>query len=124
LGSRSERDAAKAKKEKAHDRYVQRTYGLAPGEYNARLAAQAGGCAICGKKPRKRYLAVDHDHRTGRVRGLLCYMCNTALGVWEFDRATALRASEYLLDIHRRWVPDPREEPSNTTQRVEDDLPF
>jgi hypothetical protein len=124
LGSRSEREAAKAKKEKAHDRYVQRTYGLAPGEYAARLAAQGGGCAICTKKPRKRYLAVDHDHRTGRVRGLLCYFCNTSIGTFEFDRETALRASEYLLDIHRRWVSDPLVEPSGTKPRVEDDLPF
>lgn len=92
------RKVSKEQKERNHERYVQRTYGLVPGEYNERLAAQGGGCAICAKKPRKRYLAVDHDHGTGRVRGLLCYYCNTAIGVFEFDPDTIRRAATYLLD--------------------------
>jgi hypothetical protein len=91
------------------------------------LARQGDGCAICGKKPRKRYLAVDHDHRTGKVRGLLCFFCNSALGVWEFDRETASRASKYLEDIARSWVPDPLVEPDSLVAKtlpVRDDLPF
>lgn len=43
------------------------------------LAEQAGGCAICGAEPKTRRLHVDHDHKTGAVRGLLCYRCNRAL---------------------------------------------
>jgi hypothetical protein len=48
-------------------------------EYERLLAAQGGGCAICGNPPRTRRLSVDHDHRTKRVRGLLCFRCNRAL---------------------------------------------
>jgi recombination endonuclease VII len=48
-------------------------------EYDAMLAAQGGVCAICGNAPKTRRLHVDHDHRTGAVRGLLCYRCNRAL---------------------------------------------
>jgi len=97
--SRSERAALAAKKEKAHDRYVVRVYGLEPGEYAQRLAAQKGRCAICRKVPRKRYLAVDHDHRTGTVRGLLCYFCNSSVGTFEFSKTTAENAAAYLLRI-------------------------
>lgn len=95
----AQKDALKARKERTHDTYVRRAYGLEVGEYNRILTRQNGGCAICGKKPRKRFLAVDHDHTTGRVRGLLCYFCNKALGVFEYDATTASRASKYLSDI-------------------------
>jgi hypothetical protein len=71
------------------------------------LAAQGGRCAICRKVPRNRYLAVDHDHRTGAVRGLLCYLCNTALGIWEFDKTTAFNAAVYLSRIVDQWQEDP-----------------
>ena len=91
----------KLAKEKTHERYVQRTYDLAPGEYAERLAEQGGACAICGKKPRRRRLAVDHDHTSNQVRGLLCLFCNTAIGVFEFDGPTAQRAAEYLASIAR-----------------------
>lgn len=51
-------------------------------DYSAMLAAQGGGCAICGAPPKLRRLHVDHDHKTNRVRGLLCYRCNKALMPW------------------------------------------
>jgi hypothetical protein len=66
-----------ASKAKSHDKYVQETYGLAPGEYEALLELQGGVCYICkGGKSSKRRLAVDHDHETGKPRGLLCRNCN------------------------------------------------
>jgi hypothetical protein len=47
------------------------------------LEAQGGGCALCGGADEYRALAVDHDHRTGVVRGLLCTQCNLGVGVVE-----------------------------------------
>lgn len=57
-------------------------YGMMPGEYDRLLAEQDGKCKSCGGGPDSKYgrLYVDHDHATGRVRGLLCSGCNTALG--------------------------------------------
>ena len=56
--------------------------GVTDAEYDRLLAAQGGGCAICGNPPKTRRLHVDHDHKTGRVRGLLCHRCNRALPNW------------------------------------------
>lgn len=93
-----------ARRDKAHDAYVAKTYGLQRGDYADLLATQGGVCAICGKRPRARKLAVDHDHYTGRVRGLLCFMCNSALGTFEFDAATAERARDYLAAIVKEFA--------------------
>lgn len=91
---------------KAHERYVVRTYGLEPGEYARRLAEQDGRCAICGKRPRNRRLAVDHNHFTGEVRGLLCYFCNHfVLGTVEFDPIAAHNAAVYLSNIAHDFDP-------------------
>ena len=57
-----------------------RTYGLTPEQYDAMLQSQGGVCAICGMNRDARRLAVDHDHKTNKVRALLCHFCNTALG--------------------------------------------
>lgn len=100
-------------------------YGLAPGEYASRLAAQGGRCAICGKKPQRRRLAVDHNHFSGEVRGLLCYFCNSALGIWEFDRDTARRAAEYLAAISKGVFVETSESiPPVAPAEPADDLPF
>jgi hypothetical protein len=48
-------------------------------QYAAKLESQGGGCAICGRKPKpdsKRRYCLDHNHDTGRKRGLLCFICN------------------------------------------------
>ncbi len=59
---------------------LQRNYRITLEEYQALLLAQGGVCAVC-EKPQKsgRKLAVDHDHETGLVRGLLCQSCNGKL---------------------------------------------
>ena len=56
-------------------------HDLPPGTYDALMVTQDGVCAICRKPPGARVLAVDHDHATNAVRGLLCSGCNTGLGL-------------------------------------------
>ncbi len=61
------------------------------------LAEQDGGCAICGRPPRNDIaLHVDHEHGTGRIRGLLCFRCNNALGDFEDDHTRLGAALAYL----------------------------
>lgn len=66
---------------KTHAAMTERVYGLNADQYEALLDLQGGGCAVCGGKPKSKRLAVDHDHKTGAVRGLLCSRHNhDALG--------------------------------------------
>lgn len=69
--------------------------GVSPDEYACLLAAQGGHCALCPGKPKTRRLSVDHDHRTGAVRGLLCYRCNRALPAY-LPAEWFARAAEYV----------------------------
>lgn len=84
-------------------RYViaARMYGLDEASYREMAALQNGLCAICLKAPSGRAektsrLHVDHDHATGKVRGLLCYRCNHGLGSFLDSRELLLRAVAYL----------------------------
>jgi hypothetical protein len=63
-------------------------FGLSEGEYETLLSRQNGRCARCKKR---KPLHIDHSHVTGRVRGLLCMRCNTAIGALG-DEPDALRA--------------------------------
>jgi DNA-binding CsgD family transcriptional regulator len=69
--------------------------GVNPDEYNRLLAAQDGHCALCPNTPKTRRLSVDHDHKTGAVRGLLCYRCNRALPHY-LPAEWFARAAEYV----------------------------
>jgi hypothetical protein len=62
---------------------VLRRHGLTPADYDTMLAKQGGVCKICGRGPQGDRLHVDHDHATGKVRGILCVSCNTTLGKLE-----------------------------------------
>ena len=61
------------------DYYLKNKYGITSIQYNNMLIQQNHVCAICGNSPKTRRLNVDHDHTTGRVRGLLCFWCNKYL---------------------------------------------
>jgi hypothetical protein len=76
---------------------LMRSYGITIDEFEARLAGQGGACAICRIVPENTWsLAVDHDHRTGKVRGLLCDQCNLALGKFQDSIKTLENAIAYL----------------------------
>lgn len=81
---------------------IKSNYGVSSDELDALRAAQDNKCAVCRKpEPEGAFghkrLHLDHDHRTGEVRGLLCMSCNTALGHLKDDPDLVRRALGYLL---------------------------
>lgn len=89
----------KAQKRAAHGRWILKTYGLTLEQYEALHEAQGGVCYICQRATGKvRRLAVDHDHATGYVRGLLCKPCNSVLAHFRDDPKVAYRTMKYLVD--------------------------
>lgn len=86
---------------KSHESRVQATYGLQPGDYEHLMELQDGRCAICGNRPVSKRLVVDHNHRTGAVRGLLCggkdsSGCNFAIGLLHDDVEIIRAAVRYM----------------------------
>ncbi len=87
----------KARSKAAHEKRVQAVYGLLPGQYEELYAFQGGLCYICRRANGKtRRLSVDHDHKTDKVRGLVCRPCNDVLGHFRDDPETFERGAEYL----------------------------
>jgi hypothetical protein len=100
--------ASGGKKQADRRSHLKRKFGLTVEEYDAMLARQGGGCGICGRPPRPDIsLHVDHDHETGRIRGLLCFRCNNSLGDLDDDPVllrAALRYVEPTVDDDRPLV--------------------
>ena len=91
------------KKCRGKNSYYQRVYGITEAEYEAMKKEQNNKCKICdsegfaiGKNGHTEKLAVDHDHVTGKIRGLLCHNCNRALGLLQDNVDVILKAAEYL----------------------------
>jgi hypothetical protein len=82
-------------RESARDRQRKFEYGMTRDAFTELLGAQGGCCAICRAKHDRR-LHVDHNHETGRVRGLLCGHCNSGLGFFRDEAALLSAAIEYL----------------------------
>ncbi|MEU1178460.1 endonuclease VII domain-containing protein [Streptomyces sp. NPDC005820] len=78
---------------KGRQRHLERNYGLTEAERDAMVASQMGLCVICLKAPA---VHVDHCHQTGRVRGVLCFNCNSAIGKLGDDPDAVRRAAAYL----------------------------
>lgn len=76
--------------------YGLKKYNLTTDEYWKMFEKQGGVCKVCEEPPTVRKLAVDHDHRTGEVRGLLCGKCNTALGLLREDKNIIDKLKEYV----------------------------
>jgi hypothetical protein len=91
------REARKASRRASHGRWILKTYGLTLEQYEALYEAQGGVCYICRRaKGITKRLAVDHDHVTGFVRGLLCAKCNGYLGYIRDSPEAGTRMHEYL----------------------------
>ena len=82
--------------DKILNRRYKAVYDITLDDYRNMLNSQGGVCKICKTNADKRRLAVDHDHTTGKVRGLLCANCNQALGHFNDDPAIMLVAINYL----------------------------
>lgn len=74
-----------------------KNYGLSIHDFETLLASQGGTCAICKKAEwNNRHPYVDHDHSTGKVRGILCSKCNSALGMIGDNPGIARELANYL----------------------------
>ena len=82
---------------KTRNNELKRSFGLTLDDYNKLLKKQKRVCAICKQKdPYFTNLAVDHCHKTNKVRGLLCHLCNRALGLFKEDIKALKCAIKYL----------------------------
>lgn len=73
--------------------HILREYGLTRNQFEAMLNEQNGECACCGNEAE---LVVDHDHKTGKVRGLLCQPCNKSLGIVSESEVRLLSLVTYI----------------------------
>lgn len=118
-----------------HGAMIEKTYGITADDYDALLRRQGGRCAICGGRPKSKRLAVDHDHQTGAVRGLLCSRCNhdllgsawdslaVATALWHYLNTPPASGSWRALDEQPQLVADesasaPAEAPSPLEARL------
>lgn len=93
----TERNRAVIRERRKHYRLVN-DFGISLAEYQRLLAAQKGLCQICGQPNNRveRTLAVDHNHITGKLRGLLCDRCNLGLGHFNYNKELLKKAVDYL----------------------------
>ena len=84
------------------DLHLRKSFGIKLEQYKKMLVEQKGVCAICGKQETRKYkskivrLSIDHNHKTGKIRGLLCHNCNMAIGHFEENIKFMLKAIQYL----------------------------
>ena len=91
---------------------LKREYGITLAEYNTMLRKQAHRCAICRRAEtirskrtgELRRLAVDHDHVTGTVRGLLCHRCNILVWAFEDNHTSLGGIASYIEDFRRSFA--------------------
>lgn len=89
---------------KARAANLKRIYGITLNQYAELLERQEGGCALCTKRPSEegQSLAIDHDHSTGEIRGLLCRYCNHRVIGRHRDANLLRRMAEYV-ENHTGW---------------------
>lgn len=72
------------------------TYGISLSDWNKMYDSQNGLCKICKKR---QATETDHDHNTGKVRGILCKTCNVGIGFFQDDAAMLRAALDYLMEV-------------------------
>lgn len=77
---------------------LMRSFKMTIKQYNDILKKQNGKCAICKKENKNKRLSVDHDHKTGLIRGLLCNNCNQGLGHFRDNLDFLMAAMKYLIN--------------------------
>jgi hypothetical protein len=84
--------------DKNYNYWLKFNYGITRDEYDKIFLSQNGKCAICESSfcPTGKRFAVDHDHKTGKIRGLLCQPCNTSLGQMKDSPELLRKAADYL----------------------------
>jgi hypothetical protein len=85
--------------------HLKRRYGLGADEVLAMLEAQGSACLICRRQMTVETAHVDHDHVSGRVRGMLCFGCNGGMGQFSDDPDVLVRAARYLLAANGSRIP-------------------
>lgn len=93
------KEYSKANPDKIWNKNCKRLYGIDYNDYNTMLTEQNNSCAICKSTSAGRghkHFSVDHDHITGKVRGLLCHNCNTGLGQFKDNTQLLTEAVNYL----------------------------
>lgn len=90
--------------------FIRKYYGLTLDDVAVMLEAQNGCCAICRSPFGNDERCIDHDHRTGKIRGLVCHRCNMGIGFLRDDPAILTSAAIYVRDGGvlkiDRFVPD------------------
>ena len=97
-GSKHTDSRGRNRKKTAYNNWIsglKRNFGMSEDDYKEMLEYQDGLCAICETKTKYR-LCVDHCHTTGRIRGLLCRRCNSALGMLGDNEEGLRKAFEYV----------------------------
>lgn len=89
-------NAYKKHKDRSRNARLKKKFGISLETYNEMVKKQNGCCAVCGQKEKIRGLAVDHCHKTGKVRELLCGRCNPAVGFVKDSPDLAKKIAEYL----------------------------
>jgi hypothetical protein len=79
-----------------HERGIAKRYNLTLEQYADLKNEYNNKCAICGKTCKNKRLCVDHDHKTGKIRGMLCHLCNRGLGHFQDNPELLDKAINYL----------------------------
>ncbi len=85
----------------ARTKYLKYKYGVTHDDYEKKKKMQGNVCAICGREQGYKRLAVDHNHATNQIRGLLCERCNLGLGSFKEDVESMAKAITYIVHYNK-----------------------